>query len=188
MVSVNDLKTGLTIKTSDGAIWQVLEFQHVKPGKGAAFVRTKMRNLRTGSIQEMTFRGGERVERAHIERKKMQYLYPMGDTYVFMDTESYEQLELTTEQVKAALPYLLENMEVNIADFDGEILGLELPNTVVLTITEAEPGVKGDTASNVKKNATLETGHTIQVPLFIEAGERVTVDTRTGDFVGRYNG
>ncbi|KTR60727.1 elongation factor P [Exiguobacterium indicum] len=188
MVSVNDLKTGLTIKTSDGMIWQVLEFQHVKPGKGAAFVRTKMRNIRNGNIQEMTFRGGERVERAHIERNKMQYLYPMGETYVFMDTESYEQLELTTSQVEAALPYLLENMEVQIAVYNGEILGLELPNTVVMTIVEAEPGVKGDTASNVKKNATVETGHIIQVPLFIEAGEKVTVDTRTGDFTGRYNG
>lgn len=188
MVSVNDLKTGLTVKTSDGSIWQVIEFQHVKPGKGAAFVRTKMRNLRNGAIQETTFRGGEKIERAHIERKRMQYLYPMGDTYVFMDNESYEQLELTSDQVKSALPYLLENMEVSIADYEGEILGIELPTSVVLTIVEADPGVKGDTASNVKKNATVETGHVIQVPLFIEPGEKVIVDTRTGEFMGRYNG
>ena len=188
MVSVNDLKTGLTVKTSDGSIWQVIEFQHVKPGKGAAFVRTKMRNLRNGAIQETTFRGGEKIERAHIERKRMQYLYPMGDTYVFMDNESYEQLELTSAQVKSALPYLLENMEVSIADYEGEILGIELPTSVVLTIVEADPGVKGDTASNVKKNATVETRHVIQVPLFIEPGEKVIVDTRTGEFMGRYNG
>ena len=157
MVSVNDFRTGLTIEVDNG-IWQVIEFQHVKPGKGAAFVRSKLRNLRTGSVQEKTFRAGEKVSKAHISNRRMTYSYSTGDGYVFMDNETYEQLELTEKQIERELKFLKENMEVNIMTYGDETLGVELPNTVELTVTETEPGIKGDTASNVTKPATMETG------------------------------
>ncbi|OLO42853.1 elongation factor P [Alkalihalophilus pseudofirmus] len=184
MISVNDLRTGLTIEVDNG-IWQVLEFQHVKPGKGAAFVRTKLRNIRTGGIQEKTFRAGEKVAKAHIENRKMQYLYASGDTHTFMDNESYEQLELPSSQIERELKFLKENMEVHIMTYQQEILGVEVPNTVVLEVTETEPGIKGDTASGGTKPATLETGLIVQVPFFINQGDVLIIDTRNGDYVSR---
>ncbi|WEG14306.1 elongation factor P [Pullulanibacillus sp. KACC 23026] len=184
MISVNDFKTGLTIEV-DGGIWQVLEFQHVKPGKGAAFVRSKLRNLRTGAIQEKTFRGGEKVDRAHIDNRKMQYLYANGDQHAFMDLESFEQIELASSQIKEQLKFLKENMEVHIQSFQGETLGVELPNTVELEVVETEPGIKGDTASGGSKPATLETGYVVQVPFFVNQGDRLIIDTRSGDYVSR---
>ncbi|MFC0188308.1 elongation factor P [Fictibacillus aquaticus] len=184
MISVNDFKTGLTIEVDNG-IWQVLEFQHVKPGKGAAFVRSKLRNLRTGGIQEKTFRGGEKVAKAHIENRRMQYLYNSGDTYTFMDTESYEQIELSAAQIEYELKFLLENMNVQIMTYQGETIGVELPNTVELEVTETEPGIKGDTSSGGSKTAVLETGLSVQVPFFINQGDKLVIDTRNGDYVSR---
>lgn len=184
MISVNDFKTGLTIEV-DGGIWQVLEFQHVKPGKGAAFVRSKLRNLRTGGIQEKTFRGGEKVAKAHIENRKMQYLYASGDTHTFMDNESYEQIELQASQIEYELKYLLENMTVQIMTYLGETIGVELPNTVELVVAETEPGIKGDTASGGTKPATLETGLIVQVPFFVNQGDKLIIDTRNAAYVSR---
>ena len=157
MISVNDFKTGLTIEV-DGSLWRVIDFQHVKPGKGAAFVRSKLRNLRNGAIQEKTFRAGEKVAKAQIDNRKMQYLYANGDQHVFMDTESYDQIELSEDAIEYELKFLKENMEVHIMMYQGESLGVELPNSVVLEVTETEPGIKGDTASGGTKPATLETG------------------------------
>lgn len=184
MISVNDFRTGLTIEV-DGGIWSVMEFQHVKPGKGAAFVRSKLRNLRTGAVQEKTFRGGEKVGKAHIENKKMQYLYASGSAHAFMDLDTYEQIELDSDQIKAELNYLKENMTVNIETYQGEILGVELPNTVELEVTETEPGIKGDTASGGSKPATLETDYVVNVPFFVNVGDKLIVDTRTGSYVSR---
>ncbi|MBY6035540.1 elongation factor P [Fictibacillus nanhaiensis] len=184
MISVNDFKTGLTIEV-DGGIWQVLEFQHVKPGKGAAFVRSKLRNLRTGGIQEKTFRGGEKVSKAHIENRKMQYLYASGDSYTFMDNESYEQIELSASQIEYELKFLLENMTVHIMTYQGETIGVELPNSVELVVEETEPGIKGDTASGGTKPATLETGLIVQVPFFVNQGDKLVIDTRSGSYVSR---
>ncbi|MCP8967064.1 elongation factor P [Ectobacillus ponti] len=184
MISVNDFRTGLTIET-DGAIWQVIDFQHVKPGKGAAFVRSKLRNLRTGAIQEKTFRAGEKVEKAHIENRRMQYLYASGDAHVFMDNESYEQVELPAKQIERELKFLKENMEVYIMTFQTEVLGVELPNTVELKVVETEPGIKGDTASNVTKPATMETGLVVQVPIFINEGETLIINTAESRYVSR---
>ncbi|WP_243297253.1 elongation factor P [Bacillus litorisediminis] len=184
MISVNDFKTGLTIEV-DGGIWQVIDFQHVKPGKGAAFVRSKLRNLRTGAIQEKTFRAGEKVSKAHIENKKMQYLYANGDQHVFMDTDTYEQIELSSNQIEYELKFLKENMEVSIMMFQGETLGVELPNTVELEVVDTEPGIKGDTASGGSKPATLETGVVVQVPFFVNQGDRIIVNTTEGTYVSR---
>ena len=184
MISVNDLRPGITIEY-DGAIYSVIEFQHVKPGKGAAFVRTKLRNLRNGSIKETTFRAGEKVSRAHIETKEMQYLYASGDEHVFMDTETYDQLTLPTAQIEHELQFLLENMNVNIVMFQGEILGVQVPNTVQLEVTETEPGIKGDTQSGGTKPATMQTGLVVQVPFFINVGDKLIIDTRTEAYVSR---
>ncbi|GGB62028.1 elongation factor P [Lentibacillus populi] len=184
MISVNDFKTGLTIEV-DNDIWQVLEFQHVKPGKGAAFVRSKLRNLRNGNIQEKTFRGGEKVNKAHIENRKMQYLYASGDTHAFMDTNTYEQIEIQTSQIEHELKFMKENMEVSVITYEGEILGVDLPNNVELTVTETEPGIKGDTASGGSKPATLETGLSVQVPFFINTGDVLVINTADGKYVSR---
>lgn len=184
MISVNDFKTGLTIEV-DGGLWQVVEFQHVKPGKGAAFVRSKLRNLRTGAIQEKTFRAGEKVSKAHIENRRMAYLYASGDMHTFMDNESYEQLELSSAQLEYELKFLKENMVVQVMTFQGETLGVELPNSVELEVTETEPGIKGDTASGGTKPATLETGLTVQVPFFINQGDVLIIDTRNAAYVSR---
>ncbi|MBD1378807.1 elongation factor P [Metabacillus arenae] len=184
MISVNDFRTGLTIEV-DGGIWRVVDFQHVKPGKGAAFVRSKLRNLRTGAIQEKTFRAGEKVAKAQIETKRMQYLYANGDQHVFMDTASYEQLELNAAQIEYELKFLKENMEVQIMMFQGETLGVELPNTVELEVTETEPGIKGDTASGGTKPATVETGLVVNVPFFVNEGDRLVINTTDGSYVSR---
>ncbi|WP_078597083.1 elongation factor P [Evansella clarkii] len=184
MISVNDLRTGLTIEV-DNDIWQVMEFQHVKPGKGAAFVRTKLKSLRGGGIQEKTFRAGEKVGKAHIENRKMQYLYASGDTHTFMDNQSYEQLELPAAQLTEQLKYLKENMEVQVLQYQGEILGIDVPNTVELKVTETEPGIKGDTASGGTKAAVLETGLSVQVPFFVNEGDVLIIDTRNAQYVSR---
>lgn len=184
MVSVNDFKTGLTIET-DGDIWTVVEFQHVKPGKGAAFVRSKLRSLRTGNIQEKTFRAGEKVNNAHIERRKMQYLYTSGDVHTFMDMETFDQMELTSDQLKYELNFLKENMEVSVTSYGTETLGVEVPNMVELEVKETDPSIKGNTQSGGSKPAVVETGYRLQVPIFIEEGERIVVDTRTGTYASR---
>ncbi|MCR2820364.1 elongation factor P [Lederbergia panacisoli] len=184
MISVNEFRTGLTIET-DGGIWRVMDFQHVKPGKGAAFVRSKLRNLRTGAIQEKTFRAGEKVERAQIDNKTMQYLYATGNTHVFMDSNSYEQIELPASQIEYELKFLQENMQVHIIMYNGETLGVELPNTVELEVIETDPGIKGDTASGGSKPAKMETGLVVQVPFFVNAGDKLVINTSDGSYVSR---
>jgi elongation factor P len=184
MINVNDFKTGVTIEF-DGKIFQVMEFQHVKPGKGSAFVRTKLRNLRSGAVIDHTFNSGIKVKKAHIEKSSMQYLYSMGNVYAFMNMETYEQIEIPTESIKAQIKFLVENMEVEVVTFEGEILGVNLPEKVELEVTESAPGVKGDTASNATKDATLETGITIRVPLFVNQGDRIIVSTNDGKYVSR---
>ncbi|QBK26080.1 elongation factor P [Ureibacillus thermophilus] len=186
MISVNDFRTGLTIIV-DGELYRVLDFQHVKPGKGAAFVRSKLRNLRNGNVVEKTFRAGEKVEKAMIENRKMQYLYAQGESHVFMDMESYEQIELNANQIDYELKFLKENMEVYIMTYQGEMLGVELPNTVELKVVETEPGIKGDTASGGSKPATLETGLVVQVPFFVNEGDILVINTSDGSYVSRAN-
>ena len=184
MISVNEFKNGLTIEV-DGELWRVVEFQHVKPGKGSAFVRSKLKNLRTGAVQETTFRAGEKVNQAQIDRKKMQYLYADGDNYVFMDTNTYEQLELPGSQIEEELKYMKENMVVSIIMFGTETLGVELPNTVDLEVKETEPGIKGDTSSGGSKPATMETGLVVQVPFFVSEGDVLTINTSDGTYISR---
>ncbi|WP_141431694.1 elongation factor P [Bacillus sp. 03113] len=184
MISVNDFRTGLTIEVDNG-IWRVIDFQHVKPGKGAAFVRSKLRNLRTGAVQEKTFRAGEKVAKAQIDNRRMQYLYASGDLHIFMDNESYEQIELPSNTIEYELKFLKENMEVSIMMYQGETLGVELPNTVELEVTETEPGIKGDTASGGTKPATVETGLIVQVPFFINQGDRLIINTTDSSYVSR---
>lgn len=184
MISVNEFKNGLTIEV-DGELWRVVEFQHVKPGKGSAFVRSKLKNLRTGAVQEKTFRAGEKVNQAQIDRKKMQYLYADGDSYVFMDTNTYEQLELPGSQIEEELKYMKENMVVSIIMFGTETLGVELPNTVDLEVKETEPGIKGDTSSGGSKPATMETGLVVQVPFFVSEGDVLTINTSDGTYISR---
>lgn len=184
MISVNEFKNGLTIEV-DGELWRVVEFQHVKPGKGSAFVRSKLKNLRTGAVQEKTFRAGEKVNQAQIDRKKMQYLYADGDNYVFMDTNTYEQLELPGLQIEEELKYMKENMVVSIIMFGTETLGVELPNTVDLEVKETEPGIKGDTSSGGSKPATMETGLVVQVPFFVSEGDVLTINTSDGTYISR---
>ncbi|NMB23999.1 MAG: elongation factor P [Firmicutes bacterium] len=184
MISVNDLRTGLTLEL-DGEVWSVVEFLHVKPGKGAAFVRTKLRNVRSGAVTERTFRAGERVPRARIETKQMQYLYAAGDEYHFMDTETYEQMSLTASALDDAVNYLTENMVIGVQLYEGAPIGVDLPTAVELEIIETEPGFRGDTATGGTKPATVETGLIVQVPLFIEQGTIIKVDTRTGEYLSR---
>lgn len=184
MISTNELKTGYTIEV-DNDIWSVVEFQHVKPGKGAAFVRTKLKNVRTGAVQERTFRAGEKFPRARIDNREMQYLYKSGDDYTFMDNESYEQTTLTAEQVGDGVKYLKENMNIAVQFYEGKVMGLELPNFVELKVVETDPGVRGDTASGGSKPATLEGGAVVQVPFFINIGDMVRVDTRSNEYLSR---
>ncbi|KPL59630.1 MULTISPECIES: elongation factor P [Bacillaceae] len=184
MISVNDFRTGLTVEVDNG-IWRVIDFQHVKPGKGAAFVRSKLRNLRTGAIQEKTFRAGEKVGKAQIDNRKMQYLYANGDMHVFMDNESYDQIELPASSIEYELKYLKENMEVSIMMYGAETLGVELPNSVELKVTETEPGIKGDTASGGSKPATVETGLVVNVPFFVNEGDTLIINTTDGSYVSR---
>jgi elongation factor P len=183
-ITTNDLKTGITLELDNG-LFSVVDFQHVKPGKGGAFVRTKLRNVRTGAVLERTFNAGVRVEQAIVDKRDMQFLYRDGDDYVFMDTESYEQLQVPPAALGDAADYLVEQMKANIQLFNGEIIAVELPASVELTIAETEPGVQGDRVSGAKKPATLETGKVVQVPLFVNPGERVKVDTRTGEYITR---
>lgn len=184
MISVNDVRNGTTIEI-DGNVFQVIEFLHVKPGKGAAFVRTKLKNVRTGGVVETTFRAGEKVAKAQIDRREFQYLYSGQGSWAFMNTESYEQIELTDEQIGDAKNYLLENMMVQIAEWKGNIIGVDMQNTVELKVVETEPGFKGDTATGATKAAKLETGYTVNVPLFINLGDVLKIDTRTGEYLGR---
>ena len=184
MLSVNDFKNGLTIEF-DNNLWRVVEFQHVKPGKGGAFVRSKLKNLRTGANQEKTFRSTEKVERAIIDTKSMQYLYADGDNHVFMDTDTYEQLESPAAQIQDELKFLKENMQVSIMMFGSETLGVELPKTVDLAVAATEPGVRGDTSSGGTKPATLETGLVVQVPFFINEGDVLTINTSDSTYISR---
>ena len=184
MISVNDVKTGVTIEM-EGQDFQVRDFQHVKPGKGAAFVRAKLRNVKTGSTVEKTFRAGEKVTRAHLEKREMQFLYKDTEGYIFMDNESYDQISISQDTLGDGSKWLLENMLIEVLMFQGNILGIELPNFVELTVVETEPGVKGDTATGATKQARLETGVSVQVPLFINEGDRLRIDTRTGQYMER---
>ncbi|KXB58605.1 elongation factor P [Gemelliphila asaccharolytica] len=184
MISVNDFKTGVTIEV-DGNIWKVLEFQHVKPGKGAAFVRSKLRNLRTGAVNDKTFRAGEKVSKALITNEKMSYLYSSGDSFVFMNNTTYEQIEIPRSHIEYELNFLKENMEVSVLMYGSEILGVDLPSSVELLVTETEPGVKGDTATGATKLATLETGYSLQVPLFIKEGDKLIINTAEGHYISR---
>lgn len=184
MISTNEFHTGITIEL-EGDIYNVLEFQHVKPGKGAAFVRSKLKNLRTGSIVDRTFRAGEKVARAHLERKEMEFLYRDDDLFHMMDMESYDQIALTAEQIGQGVKYLKENDRLNVLMHGEEVVGVDVPLTVILKVAEAEPGIKGDTASGATKHATLETGLVVQVPLFVNSGDSIKVDTRTGAYIER---
>lgn len=184
MISTNDFKNGMVIEL-EGVLFQIIEFQHVKPGKGGAFVRTKLRNFKTGAVIDRTFRAGEKVEDARVERRKMQYLYSDADTYHFMDNESYEQIELKAEAIGDGLKYLKEQMVVDISMHEGVPLGIEVSPHVELMIAETDPGLKGDTASGGTKPAKLETGAIVQVPLFIETGDTIRVDTRTNTYITR---
>ena len=183
-ITTNDLKNGMTLEL-DRDLVQVVEFQHVKPGKGHAFVRTTLRNVRTGAVVDRTFRAGEKVERAMIDKWSMQFLYRDGADYVFMDDETYDQRNLAPAALGAAAQYLVEQATALILLFGEEVIGVELPAAVELVITETEPGVQGDRVSGARKPATLETGLVVQVPLFIESGERVKVDTRSGEYLSR---
>ena len=184
MISTNDFRTGLTIEL-EGEVYTVVDFQHVKPGKGAAFVRSKIKNVRSGGVIERTFRAGEKVETAHVERREMQYLYAAGDSYNFMDTQTFEQLALTADHLGENLKYITENMTIVVQVYEGSILGIEVPNFVDLKVVETAPGARGDTVSGATKPATLETGATVQVPLFIEEGDLIRIDTRTGEYLTR---
>ncbi len=182
--SSNDLKNGMTLDLPEG-LFQVVEFQHVKPGKGGAFVRTKLRNLRTGNTQERTFRGAEPLNQAIVEKKEMQLLYRDGDGFVFMDVQSYDQLTAPQAALGEAPKYLKDSDNAVLAFYKDEIIGVELPSSVDLEVTDTEPGVQGDRVSGAKKLATLETGVSLQVPLFINIGDKIKVDTRTGDYLTR---
>lgn len=183
-ITTNDLKTGITLELDNG-LFQVIEFQHVKPGKGGAFVRTKLRNVRTGNVFDRTFNAGIKVEQAIITREDMQFLYRDGDEYVFMNNDSFEQMNLGAAALGEVVDYLVEGMSAQIGFHNGEIIGAEIPASVELTVAETEPGVQGDRVSGARKPATLETGKVIQVPLFVEIGDRVKVDTRSGDYITR---
>ena len=184
MISTNDFRTGTTVEI-DGGAWQVVDFQHVKPGKGAAFVRAKLKNLKTGAVVERTFNAGEKVPKAHVENRPMQYLYENDGMYTFMDNETFDQIELTREQLGNGLNFLKENMNIGVSFFQGNIIGIELPNSVELVVAETEPGIRGDTATGGTKIAKMETGYNVKVPLFIETGEVLRIDTRTGDYIER---
>jgi elongation factor P len=183
-VSTNDLKNGMTLEL-DGVLFQVLDFQHVKPGKGGAFVRTKLRNVKTGAVLERTFNAGVKVGLAIVERKDMQYLYRDGASLVFMDMETYEQVPVPFDVAGGAERYLSEGSTAQVAMHQGNPIAVELPASIVLAITDTQPAVKGDTRTSALKPATLETGIVVQVPLFVETGERVKVDTRTGQYIER---
>lgn len=184
MATTNDLKNGMVLNI-DGQLWAVVEFQHVKPGKGPAFVRTKLKNVESGKSVDKTFNAGTKVETANVDKRTMQYLYNDGNSYVFMDIQSYEQLEIAPEIVGGASDFLLENQEAIVATNDGRVLYVELPASVELLVTYTEPGLQGDRSTGGTKPATLETGATVNVPLFITTGEKIKVDTRDSSYLGR---
>ena len=184
MATSNDLKNGMVLNI-DGQLWTVVEFQHVKPGKGPAFVRTKLKSVMTGKVVDKTFNAGTKVETANVDKRDMEYLYNDGTSYIFMDKTNYEQVELTPEVVAEASGYLLENQAATVALHEGNPIYVELPPSVVLTITYTEPGLQGDRSTGGTKPATLETGLEVQVPLFVENNTRVKIDTRTGEYLGR---
>ena len=186
MASTADIKNGVVIKI-DGQLWSVVEFQHVKPGKGGAFVRTKLKNVVTGKSVDKTYNAGTKIDIENVDRRDFTYLYTDGDSFVFMDVEDYDQLTVSETVVGDAKNYMLENQQVQIALHDGNPLYIELPASVVLEVTYTEPGLQGDRSSAGTKPATVETGYEIQVPLFLEQGTKVKVDTRTGDYLGRVN-
>ena len=184
MISVGDFRNGLCFEMDD-QVYQVVEFQHVKPGKGAAFVRTKYKNVKTGSVVERSFNPNEKFEQAQLTRQDMQYIYSDGDLYYFMDQDTYEQTPIHQDKIGDGIKFLKEEMVCKVVSYKGDIFQVELPITVVLEITECEPGVKGDTANNASKYATLETGAVVKVPLFVNQGEKIKVDTRTGEYLER---
>lgn len=184
MISSNDFRPGVSIEWNNG-VWRVIEFLHVKPGKGSAFVRTKLKNVQTGNVVEQTFRAGETMPQANLEKSAMQHTYKEGEQFVFMDMETYEESSLTAKQIGDRVKYLTEGMEVNILRWNDQILEVELPNSVVLEVTQTDPGVKGDTATGGSKPAILSTGAQIMVPLFISIGERIRIDTREDKYLGR---
>jgi elongation factor P len=186
VATTNDLKNGLVLNI-DGQLWAVVEFQHVKPGKGGAFVRTKLKNVLSGKVVDRTFNAGTKVETATVDKRDMQYLYKDGSDFVFMDTKDYDQLHVPEVTVGDAANFMLENQNAVVAIHDGTPLYVELPASVVLEITYTEPGLQGDRSTGGTKPATVETGYEIQVPLFLESGTKVKVDTRTGDYLGRVN-
>ena len=186
MISSNDFRTGTTIEL-DGQVWRVVEFLHVKPGKGSAFVRTKLKSVRNGNLIEKTFRAGESVQQAVLEKSNLQHTYVESGDYVFMDMTSFEETRLTSEQIGKGAKYLKEGMEVNVIFHNGKVLEVELPISITLKVTETDPGVKGDTASGGTKPAILETGAQVMVPLFISVGEMIKVDTRNDSYLGREN-
>ncbi|ORT59861.1 elongation factor P [Streptomyces sp. CB03238] len=187
MASTNDLKNGMVLKLDNDQLWSVVEFQHVKPGKGPAFVRTKLKNVLSGKIVDKTFNAGVKVETATVDRRDMQFSYMDGEYFVFMDTKTYDQLHVSRAAVGDAANFLVEGFIATVATHQGEVLYVELPAAVELTIQETEPGVQGDRSTGGTKPAILETGHQIQVPLFITTGEKIKVDTRTSDYLGRVN-
>ena len=184
MITAGDFRKGVTIE-GEGGVWTIVDFQHVKPGKGAAFVRTKYKNILPGATREEAFNPNDKFPKAHIETKQMQYLYNDGELYYFMDQETYDQIPLTYDLVEDAIKYIRENDTPTVKFYKDNSFTVEAPNFVDLEVTETEPGVKGDTATNVTKAATVETGAVIQVPIFINEGEKIQIDTRTGDYLGR---
>jgi elongation factor P len=184
MISSNDFRPGVSI-VLDGSVWRVIEFLHVKPGKGSAFVRTKLKNVQSGSVVEKTFRAGETVPQANLEKSTMQFTYKDGDEFVFMDMETYEEGKLSAKQIGDRVKYLKEGMEAEVIRWGEQVLGVELPKSVVLEIVQTDPGVKGDTATGGSKPATLETGAVIMVPLFIAQGERIRIDTQEDKYISR---
>ena len=186
-VSTNDLKNGMSLNLSEG-LYSVVEFQHVKPGKGGAFVRTKLKNVRTGAVIERTYRADEKLDQAVIDKREMQFLYLEGDAYVFMDNTDYEQLQTSRASLGSSAQYLKEGDSAVLQMYEGEIVGVDLPAAVELTVTETEPGLQGDRVSGARKIALLETGLSVQVPLFVNIGDRVKVDTRTGEYLTRIAG
>ena len=183
-VSTNDLKNGMSLDLPEG-LFSVVEFQHVKPGKGGAFVRTKLKNVRSGAVIERTYRADEKLEQAIIDKRDMQFLYRDGADYVFMDTTSYDQMQVPPDALGEAPQYLKEGDAANVQMYNGEIVGVELPASVELTVTETEPGMQGDRVSGARKPATLQTGHLVQVPLFVNIGDVIKVDTRSGEYLTR---
>jgi elongation factor P len=184
MISSNDFRPGVSIEL-DGSVWKVTEFLHVKPGKGSAFVRTTLKNVQTGKVLERTFRAGEMVPQATLEKSVMQHTYKDGDDYVFMEMETYEEARLSAAQIGDRVKYLKDGMEVSVIRWGEQVLGVELPNSIVLEVIETDPGVKGDTATGGTKPAKVETGAVVMVPLFISVGEKIKIDTRDDSYLGR---